>query len=385
MLALPLASAAMGFTTATLMLLCLWLLMLFSACLMIELHQHADINATLHQLAGLFLGRQGQKVVSLTMLMLFYALCAAYISGGSEQLQTKWLEWGFDFGSKTSITVLFTACVAGMILLGTAMVDKINRVLFGLKLVLLSVVVWALLPDVHSQYLFSMPVEQGLVISAIPVLFTSFGFHGSIPAVVKYLEGNTAALRRVMVFGSAIPLLLYVLWQGVTLGAVSQATIVEQSQLSAFIAKLTQQVGTHRLQQLVSLFADVALLTSFLGVSLGLFEYIQDSLRRGQARASKLMPLLITFAPPCFFALYYPQGFIRALGYAAIALALLAVIFPVIMVYRVRYSKNVLVQRTTHQDVYQVKGGKFSLWLAGTCALGVIAIQLMISSGYLNV
>lgn len=381
MLALPLASAAMGFTTATLTLLCLWGLMLFSACLMIELHQHADINATLHQLAGRFLGRYGQGLVSVTMLMLFYALCAAYISGGSEQLHSKWAEWqGTSTDSKTAMTLLFTAIVALVILLGTAVVDKLNRVLFGLKLVLLALVLSALLPNVHSDYLLSMPVEQGLVITAIPILFTSFGFHGSIPAVVKYLEGNTAALRKVMLFGSAIPFVVYVLWQGVSLGAVSQASLIEQGQLSAFVNTLAQQVDTPRLQQFVSSFADLALLTSFLGVSLGLFEFIQDSLRRRRSTALKLPALLLTFGPPCAFALYYPQGFISALGYAAIALALLAVIFPVVMVYRVRYGD---IFPTGQQAAYQVRGGKVSLWLAGMSALTVIVIQLLISRGIL--
>ncbi|MGT0149030.1 aromatic amino acid transport family protein [Vibrio metschnikovii] len=81
-----------------------------------------------------------------------------------------------------------------------------------------------------------MPLGQGLIIASIPVIFTSFGFHGSIPAIVNYLDGHTPSLRKAIVFGSAIPLIIYILWQLATLGVVSQAELVQNSGLSALVA-----------------------------------------------------------------------------------------------------------------------------------------------------
>lgn len=63
-----------------------------------------------------------------------------------------------------------------------------------------------------------MPIQQGLIVAAIPVIFTSFGFHGSIPAIVNYLDGDTPALRKAILIGSAIPLVIYIFWRLVTLG-----------------------------------------------------------------------------------------------------------------------------------------------------------------------
>ncbi|MEF1306135.1 aromatic amino acid transport family protein, partial [Vibrio owensii] len=46
MLALPLASAGIGFSTSLIIMLGLWALMAFTALLMLELHQYADSSAT---------------------------------------------------------------------------------------------------------------------------------------------------------------------------------------------------------------------------------------------------------------------------------------------------------------------------------------------------
>ena len=89
MLALPLASAGLGFTTATTIMIGIWALMTYTALLMLEVHQHADPSATLNTLAHQLLGRKGQTIATLAMFFLFYALCAAYIAGGGSQLSEK--------------------------------------------------------------------------------------------------------------------------------------------------------------------------------------------------------------------------------------------------------------------------------------------------------
>jgi len=89
MLALPIASAGLGFTTALSLILLTWVLMTYTALLMLELHQYADRDATLNTLAKSWLGKRGQWVANFSVMFLFYALCAAYIAGGGAQLQEK--------------------------------------------------------------------------------------------------------------------------------------------------------------------------------------------------------------------------------------------------------------------------------------------------------
>ncbi|MEZ8168112.1 aromatic amino acid transport family protein [Vibrio tasmaniensis 1F-187] len=382
MLALPLASAGIGFSTSLFLMLGLWALMAFTALLMVELHQFAESDATLHTLAHTILGTKGKWIASFAVMFLFYALCAAYIAGGGAQFNQRISDIaGIELNGQVT-TLLFTLLVAGVVTIGTHSVDKVNRVLFGLKLIAMVLVLSFLAPNISSQYLMSMPFQQGLIVAAIPVVFTSFGFHGSIPSIVRYLDGDVRSLRKVMIIGSALPLVIYVFWQSVTLGVVSQEQLLSDTSLGALLVSLSQTVHQSNLSVIVGVFADLALLTSFIGVSLGLFEFMGDSLSKKLGNAKRVKTAAITFLPPLGFALFYPQGFIMALGYAAIALSVLAILLPTVMVYKVRYT-DLLVKPHATESTYQVLGGSKALFLAGSVGVFIIAIQILISVGLL--
>ncbi|MCG6214053.1 MULTISPECIES: aromatic amino acid transport family protein [Vibrio] len=376
MLALPLASAGIGFSTSLMIMFALWAMMAFTALLMVEIHQYADKDATLHTLAKQILGRKGKWVATFAMLFLFYALCAAYIAGGGAQFTSRIGELtGLEVSGPTG-TLIFTLIVAAVVTIGTGTVDRVNRLLFAGKMVAMVMVLTFLAPNVSQSYLLSMPLGQGLVIASIPVIFTSFGFHGSIPAIVNYLDGHTPSLRKAIVIGSAIPLIIYVFWQIVTLGVVSQPQLVENAGLSALIGTLSQTVHQSNLGNVIGIFADLALLTSFLGVSLGLFEFMGDTIRKKDGNMNRMVASLATFVPPLMFALFYPQGFIMALGYAAIALAVLAIFLPLMMVSRVR-------RQSKEGTYYQVMGGTPALAITGVVGILIVGAQLLITIGVL--
>ncbi|AQP37451.1 aromatic amino acid transport family protein [Vibrio anguillarum] len=380
MLALPLASAGIGFGTSLLIMIALWALMAFTALLMVEIHQYADKDATLHTLAKQILGQKGKWVASFAMLFLFYSLCAAYIAGGGAQFTHRLTEFAGIEISNPLGTLLFTLLVALVVTIGTSTVDKVNRLLFAGKMVAMIIVLSFLAPNVSQSYLLSMPLEQGLIVAAIPVIFTSFGFHGSIPAIVNYLDGDTPSLRKAILIGSSIPLIIYIFWQIVTLGVVSQPQLVENSGLSALIVTLGQTVHQSNLSSIIGVFADLALLTSFLGVSLGLFEFMGDTIKKKNIPLHRMAASVITYLPPLVFALFYPQGFIMALGYAAIALTILAIFLPIVMVIKVRSNQVFQPQGGTQ---YQVRGGKLALTMTATIGLMIVTSQIFISLGVL--
>jgi tyrosine-specific transport protein len=387
MLALPLASAGLGFTAATLTMVGIWALMIYTALLMLEVHQHADKNATLHTLAHQLLGRKGQVIASFAMMFLFYALCAAYIAGGGSQPNDKLTNWmGLSLAPQVG-TVGFTVIIAIVVSIGTHSVDMVNRVLFTLKVIALAVMLFLLMPHVQGVHLVEMPIQKGLIISALPVIFTSFGFHGSIPSIVRYVGLDIKALRKIMVVGSATPLMVYILWQVASQGVLGQPDLMASTTLGSFIATLSNILHNPLVSQSVSVFADLALATSFLGVSLGLFDFISDILNRDNQVKGRMQTALVTFVPPLCFALFYPQGFIMALGYAAIALVILAIFLPVAMVRAQRKQINTLpVGKETHTTTtdkeiktatYQVRGGTPALITVTSIGILIISAQLL--------
>lgn len=377
MLALPLASAGLGFTTATLIMFSIWLLMTYTALLMLEVHQHADNTATLNSLAHNLLGKKGQYIASFAVAFLMYSLCAAYIAGGGAQLNDKLTHWaGLNVTAQASAAA-FTIIIATIVGIGTHSVDMVNRILFTLKIVALVVMLGLLVPNVDGGHLVNMPVEKGLILSALPVIFTSFGFHGSIPSIVRYIGMDIKALRKIMIFGSSLPLLIYVFWQLASQGVMSQSALMANNNLGAFIESLNTLLHNPMVSRSVSVFADLALATSFLGVSLGLFDFIADSFKRDGVKYGRLQTALITFLPPLGFAVFYPQGFIMALGFAAIALVILAIFLPVAMV---RAQRKL---RMDAESVYQVAGGTPALLMATGAGIMIISAQLLQMAGFI--
>lgn len=379
MLAMPLASAGVGFGVTLLLLLGLWGLMCYTALLLVEVYQHVSADTGLGTLARRYLGRPGQWLTGFSMLFLMYALTAAYISGAGELLAASLSQWLSTSITPTTGVLLFTVVAGGVVCVGTHMVDMFNRILFSAKIVLLVLMLTLMMPHIHHTNLLSLPLEKGLALSAIPVIFTSFGFHGSVPSIVSYLNGDLRKLRWVFITGSAIPLVAYIFWQLATLGAIDSGVfrllLANHAGLNGLLQAVREVVASPHVELAVHLFADLALATSFLGVSLGLFDYLSDLFERNRKASGRAQTGLMTFVPPLVFALFYPQGFVMALGYAGVALAILALIIPSLLVWKSRQANE--------GARYQVAGGKPLLVMVFACGIAVIVIQALIATGTL--
>lgn len=380
MLAMPLTSAGIGFTFTLVLLLALCALLTFTALLFVELYQTADADAGIGTLAEQYYGGIGRFIATAVLIIFLYALIAAYISGGGSLLMDL-LPTIKDAETTNKIAILlFTVFFGAFIVVGTHVVDKFNRILFFTMIAGFVLVLALMLPEVKFHNLLAMPLDNALIVSASPVFFTAFGFHGSIPSLNKYLDGNVKALRIAILSGSSITLSAYILWQLSTHGILSQGEftqILQQDPTLNGLVKATLEITqSPMIAGMVKLFSALALITSFLGVALGLLEAIQDWLKRTLNRnASRLFLGFLTFLPPILFALFYPQGFILALGYAGQMFAFYAVVLPVALVWRARKM---------HPNLpYRVAGGNGVLLLVLVLGIAITSIPFFIRAGLL--
>lgn len=378
MLALPIISAGEGFPLAAILLVVLWAFALYGALLLLEVNLTFPPGSSFSTLSRQTLGKQSQVITNLCMVLLFYCLSAAYISGGSGFITTG-LHGYFQVKLPPWAGALIFACLlGGLVSWKTSAVDVANRFLLSIKMLAFFSVTFLLLPHVNYTQLALHPDNANAVLMAIPIFFTAFGFHGSIPSIVKYVGHKPAELRRIFIIGSATPLVLYLLWEIVTLGILplygkhSFASIAQQhGSIQDFIQALSTRVNKNYINFGINFFTDIAMTTSFLGVNLGLFDFFTDIFNRKKQVSRWLFVALITFIPPVIFAVAYPKGFILALGYASIPLVFLAIIFPALMAWRTRHTYK-------HAYPYQVIGGRIGLSII--IALGVIIIALQIVS-----
>ncbi|MBN6073870.1 tyrosine transporter [Aggregatibacter actinomycetemcomitans] len=371
MLAMPLTSAGMGFAFTAALLIGLWLLLAYSGLLFVEVYQTAkrkdDGVATL---AEKYFGIPGRIISTLSLFILLYALSAAYMAGGGTLLANalpKDFLGSADSTLKISI-LIFTFILGAFVVIGTKGVDSITRILFSGKIIVFILVLAIMLPKVIGENLMAMPLDYPLILSASPIFFTSFGFHVVMGSINNYLEGDVKRFRSAIIIGTAIPLIAYLLWQLATHGILSQnefvAVLKDDPTLTGLINATKTLQDTTLLSQVLPIFYSLALITSFLGVALGLFEGLNDLFKRTKIPANRVSLTIATFIPPLIFALFYPNGFLAALGYAGLLCAFYCLILPIGLAWRTRKQYQNLP--------YRVAGG--NLMLIVTLIIGIIII-----------
>ena len=390
MLAMPLTSAGIGFTFTVVLLILLWILLTYSALLFVEVYQTAEHDAGIGTLAAQYFGRPGRIVATSVLMIFLYALLSAYVTGGAILASTLPDFAAPDLKMKGSIlafTILFgvfvvigTILFGVFVVIGTSFVDALNRFLFIAMIAALFIVLGLMIPEIKIDNLMAMPIDKALLISASPVFFTAFGFHGSIPCLNKYLEGDVKALRFSIIVGSAITLVGYILWQFSTHGVLSQTRFLEilnqDPTLNGLIEAVRVITGSTIIAAIVKIFSALALISSFLGVALGLLECIDDLLKRVfNFSANRLSLGFLTFLPPLLFAFFYPEGFILALGYAGQMFAFYAVVLPATLVWKARHQHPNLL--------YRVPGGSGVLLFVSILGTIIVCIPFLIKLGVL--
>lgn len=379
MIAMPLATAVIGFWPALLLMLFNWALATYSGLLVADVCRACPGVTSLYAAAGQLLGRPGQLIASLATLFLPYALCAAYITGAAGHLNGSLAHWFSVTLPQGFSAICVTALFAGVIVISTSSVDLATRGLFILKVMMLVLLIGLLLPRVEPAYLNTMPVSDGVMWAALPLFFTSFGFQATVPSIVRYLEYKPAQIRPAVITGSTLPLIIYLLWVIGTNGVLPQDSLVAmqngQDPVSALVIGLTRFGGSVWISTAVNLFAILALATSFLGVALGLFDYLAEAFRRNSTFSGRMQTAVITFVPPLLVALYFSDSFITALGFAAIALVVLAIALPVVMTWKLIGG--------IHGKHYQLPGGRKALLVVMSAGVMIVFVQLAIVSGIL--
>ncbi|NKF49310.1 amino acid permease [Shewanella sp. WXL01] len=381
MLALPLATAALGMVPAIVLLTVIWGTSAYTSLLMLEINLRTGVGDNVHAITGKTLGKLGQVIQGASLLSLLFALTMVYLMGGSSLLEVR-LEplLGMKLDNRIAV-LLFTFIFGGIIAVGVSWIDKVSRILFSAMVVLLVVVVAFLLPEVNASNIIGEAsksiVEASelnqLWMAAIPVVFTSFGFHVCIATIVRYLDGDAQSLRKVLLIGSTIPLVSYILWLLVTLGTIGGATVHGfEGSLPALVGALQQVADSAIIRQCVDIFANLALITSFLGVTMSLFDYIAELTRAKDNFAGRAQTWALTFVPPLLCALFYPDGFFQVLGFAAIPLVVMIMFLPVAMAFK---------QRPQNLGGYQVAGGSFGLGLISLLGVAIVVAQLMVALG----
>lgn len=375
MLALPTSTAAYGFFPSSLLFLLCWIAMTFAGLLILEVTLWLPPDSNLITMAGATLGNFGKIIAWTAYLFLLYCLMSAYLGGMSAILLStvdSLFHSTFDVWiSSATLVVTF-----GLIIyLGAKPIDYINRILLTVLILCFGILIFIISPHVELPKLAYHNFHQAWL--ALPIIITAFGFHIVIPSISTYLKDDAKKLRHAILIGATLPLFFYIIWEGLIFGIIPMGgtngllNMAEGGQPAVDLTRtLHALLRNPWIDEIATLFAFFLIATSFIGVSFSLFDFLADGLHILKNKLGRIIIAAITFIPPLLFTHFYPKGFIVALGYAGIFVAILLCILPACMVWSGRHWRKIA-------KGYRAPGGRIALAALVVFSIAVIMAEIL--------
>jgi tyrosine-specific transport protein len=361
MLALPIATAQLGFWGSSLLLVSCWAVMTICAFLFLEVNLWLPANCNLVSMAGITLGRTGQVIAWVAYLLLLYSILSAYMAGGGDLVHYILATNGIKLKPSVS-SVLFTVLFGTVVYFGIKSVDYVNRGLMFGKMGAYLLLVVLTLPFIVPENLASGHFKYITSPSSVSVTIVAFTCLMIIPSLRSYFGEDVKSLKKAIFIGTLIPLVCYIAWDMVIMGIIplngspglKELTDSSRSN-SGLIAALSSILQKENVTMLAKFFTSICMATSFLSVSLSLSDFLSDGLNIVKEGVGNALIYGATFLPPLFVVLYYPDAFLRGIQYAGLCCFVLMILFPPLMVWRGRYHHELA------QEGFRVKGGKVLL------------------------
>lgn len=358
MLALPVVTAEAGFFPASVLysLCCLFIILL--ARLILEACTWLPLGSNLITIAKTFLGMPGAVACWVIYLFLFYCLLIAHIAAGGDAI--------LDLSQNTLphwlSTTIYLLIFSPVVYLGTRDVEKINAYLMvGICLAFILFIATAL-PHLKKELIFAQ--DWSYTRPALFAVLAAFGFQNLIPTLYTYLKGDHKTLRKAIWIGTIIPLLLYIIWEGLTLGIIPKSDLIAARALGqSAIEPLQSALQNNAVTLFAKWFATLAMSTSFMGMSLAFIDFWADGLKLKKEGLQHGFLMVLVFAIPFIAVLINPDIFITALALAGgIGELLLYGILSSLYIWAGRYFYR---KSLSHQFVPGGKGGLVLIFL--TC------------------
>lgn len=284
-----------------------WILVLGAAFLFLNLFTGEIVLRTRgqHQLTGYaekYLGKKGKVIMTIALLISIYGALSAYLIGTGETLRAI-----FHVGSPLMYSLIFFAITGFIVWNGIKATGRMELILISL-LVLIVIVI-----GIFSLKSFSAAhfLPHNPILFFLPYGVVLFAFMGmpAVPEMKQELVKNKKQLKKAIIIGSIIPIILYIIFVVIVVGIVGidQFSLLLPNERIATIA--LSVYGNHILGILANILAILAMFTSFLTLALALVGvYHLDYGRK------RWLAVLLTLLVPLIIAVSGAASFILLLG-----------------------------------------------------------------------
>ena len=372
MFSIPVATSGMWFGYSILLMLFIWYCMYSAALYLLEANLRFPKGASFDTIAQGTLGTGGRIFNSACIAFLLYIVMYAYISGGSSVIISTMKNFTSANLSQGTASLLFSVVLSAIVLVGTKAVDRITTALMGGMIVSFTMSAHGLVSHARVEHLFpALETSDALRYSftAMSVIGLSFAMQNTVPSLTKYYNKDHRKVATALRNGSLITLVIYSIWQAAIFGNLQRsdfpAIIAAGGNIGTLLDALSNTSLSSNISNLVTLFSNMAIASSFLGVALSLFEFISDLFGFGDSTVGRTKTAAVTFAPPTILGIMAPNGFITAIGYAGLIVTITFMLVPVLMV---------IMGRKQGGEGYRVPGGSLRLGLV--LVFGIASVTL---------
>lgn len=341
MLGLPSSGAGAWATWSSLALVLTMVVMTLSGWMLLEAFKHFGLRASFNTVTKSLLGSRVNAFSNLTVYFVGGILLYAYITSSGLILQNM---TGVDSKLASVVFVLLSSLVVWH---STRAVDRLSVVLITFMLVSFVLGVSGLAVRIDPAILFDSANADGqyapYAMAMLPVALTSFGYHHSVASMRAYY-GEESKAQKAILGGTLVALMFYLVWLISIFGNLPRAdfgpVVAQGGDVDVLLAALGFAINSERVATTISAFSTAAILSSFVGVGLGTFDYMADLLGFDNDRKGRSKTWAITFIPPLLLSLFFPFGFVLAIGYAGTAAAVWACIVPALLARKSRTLKG---------------------------------------------
>ena len=374
MVLLPAVIGVYSYYSAIGILIAVWLVNTMIALIFLEANCYLPAKTSLISMSRRLLGRYGEWTAWIVCLVFLYTIMCAYTTGMTEII-SGFLEKNLLHVPSSYLSILSVITISLPIYFGMTHINVFNRFIVISMFTAFFALTFFITPHIEISNLLAAPIH--LPTMALPIVFTSFGFLIIIPSLRGYLNDNVKHLKISIIVGSFIPLIIYMLWVTVVIGAIpalgkdSLQTILAQSEPVKNMANvLISHTGNLQISFFIQIFILFAIASSFIGTSLGLYDFLADGLNISKSPIGKIKLLVLTFIPPLIIALTQNHLFITALGFAGLMSTILFGLYPVMLAWSGRYIHKL----DTH---YRVSANRSIFLLIVIFSFAVIGIELL--------
>ena len=304
MFALPVDLAGAWFFWGAFILIIAWFSMLHSGLLLLEANLNYPVGSSFNTITKDLIGNTWNIISGITVAFVLYILTYAYISANGAII-SETISMNFGYHANPRIVGICTAIfVASVLWISSLAASRITSLFLGLKIISFVIVFGSFFFQVDYSILRDATSTTSgtsyfpYIFMALPVCLASFGFHGNIPSLIICYGKRKDKLIKSVIFGSLLALVIYLFWLYCTMGNIPResfkAIISSGGNVDSLVKSFlgTKQHGIIEFCLLV--FSNLAVASSFFGVTLRLFDYLADLFKIDNSHAGRCKTVLFT-------------------------------------------------------------------------------------------